>query len=170
VPRLHEHLALRETHHRECLRVAEALGDREPLPRHRRRALELTRRLELEDLRQQQVAALGAVGRLLLEEALRPAEPAAPWPELAAENEAHPNPERIAHGGGHVPLVQPGVVGALEHGHVLVVAAEQVRGAREQLEVARRERGRAIRRRETFVRLPPGPLAIGLAPSLAVAG
>ena len=72
--------------------------------------------------------------------------------------------------GSVVVGVEVGAVGALQCGHVFVVAAEHVGRAGQELEIVRAERRGAIGVRERLVGVDPRVLRIGLAASLDRSG
>ena len=122
---------------REEVPVAEALGDlggpAERLGGRGDVALEVL----AERLGDEEVAMLDAVALLVLEQPLRPAEPADRRAELTADREVHADPEPAPHGAELVARVEMELVRPLEAANPLVVAAEHRRRAAEQLDVAR---------------------------------
>ena len=66
--------------------------------------------------------------------------------------------------------VEVGAVGALQGGHVVLVAAEHVGRAGEELEIVRAERRGSIGVRERLVGVDPRALRVGLAASLDRSG
>ena len=144
---------------REC----EQVGVPEPLGDHDRRGgggvrtAAVAGDLPLDDLRQEEVAALDAVGPVPLHQPPGAGEPAAGARGLAPQGEAQPDPEGAARS---VVGALVGADGALERRHELVVAAEHVGGRRELLEPVGVQLAR--QRREHGVRLPPRPRRAGI--------
>ncbi len=100
-------------------------------------------------------AALDAVFAVALEQPLCSAEPAAPGPHLAAEDEVHPDPEGAQNGVRHVVGGEIRVMRALVESEILVVSTEHERGRRQPLEILRVERFGFVRARESLVGVLP---------------
>ena len=111
----------------------------------------------LDDQRQQEIAALDAVGPVPLHQPPGAGEPAAGARGLAPQGEAQPDPEGAAR---RAVGALVGADGALERRHELVVAAEHVGRRRELLEPAGVQLAR--QRREHGMRLPPRPRRAGI--------
>ena len=88
---LDQHVALGVDREREEVAIAETLAELDSLSGDRRRRSEVPGRLLLEDARQEQIAALGALA-LGCDESLRAAEPACRGTDLAAGGEVQDDP------------------------------------------------------------------------------
>ena len=150
-------MALLMQREREQVGVLEPLGDRDRLRGGGLRAALVAGDPPLDDLRQQEIAALDAVGPVPLHQPPGAGEPAAGARGLAPQGEAQPDPERAAR---RAVGALVGADGALERRHELVVAAEHVRRRREQLEPPGVQLAR--QRREHGMRLPPRPRRAGI--------
>src|SRR5512145_2896494 len=99
--------------------VAAALADCGSLPGSGKRNLQIAR-FELRlDRGQQQIAALGALTALLLEQASGAGKPAGRAAGLVAHEQAKAEPERAANGARHLADVQVSLKGAPERGEVI---------------------------------------------------
>ena len=118
-----------------------------------------------EGLQQPEVAALRAVA--ILEQPLRPGEPAAGPARLAARRPDQPEPERAPHGALHLARREVRVMRALEHVEVLELLAEHEGGGRQPLQVLAAE---LSRHRQRGVGVLPRPSCEGLPAALHVIG
>ena len=116
--------------------LSEALADPGHLDGGRIRGVQVTRLLPHHH-GHEQVARLGAVAPLLVDQALRAAQPAGRAALLSADQQRRTQPDRAAGGTQRVAVAAEGLVRALEQGQVLVVATEHRGRRRQQLEVAR---------------------------------
>lgn len=114
--------------------------------------------------REQQIAPDYAV--LVLDEPLRPREPAAPSRGLSHRKQSEAQPERRARGPHRLVRLAMCVVEALQACELLLVAPREPRRPREPLQILGIERGRAIRERQRLVSLRPRPLRVERAASL----
>ncbi len=105
--------------------------------------------------RNQQVSLLGAVLAAVVEEPLRPAEPAPAACGLATEQECQREPEGTSGRPDGITLLQAGVVCALPGVLAVRVPADQVGDRREAFEVLDVERRLPVRRRELRVGVAP---------------
>src|SRR5205085_8862451 len=110
-----------------CIRSRDVAGGEEPLA-----------------LGNEKEAALDAVRISPVEQPLRAAEPTLGLPELLPQREAEADPEGCARRELDVAGLEVQVVHALVGGNPSLVAAEHVRGRREQAEVGRAERIRLV--------------------------
>ncbi|MEJ7729103.1 MAG: hypothetical protein WKG00_07805 [Polyangiaceae bacterium] len=114
----------------------------------------------------EEVAALDAIARLGFDEALRPPEPARRAAGLSAKQQEEPHPERAL--GRAKPLVrlQVNPVRALQRSQRAGLFVDEVRGRRQQLQVARRECPRPVGSTQQIVGVSPGTPPIGVAGTL----
>ena len=111
---------------------------------------------------QQQVAALGARGALRLHEPLGARKPAAGSAAFAAKQQAQAEPERAAHALQAPALIEMRVVSALEQREIVVVAAGEVGGRGEPLEIVGAKLAGAVRGAERVEREQPRALGVML--------
>jgi hypothetical protein len=164
-PLLDQEVSLHVNCEAEEVGVAEALRQLGRPGPHRRPRLELAGVLVLEHQGQQQVALLDAVPRLALDQPLGACEPAAGSACLPCEEELNPDPEGTARRAQGLTRFHVALVGPLEHGDRLLVAAQHVGRGRQQLEVLRPERLRAVSVRQRFVGAHPRLCRIELTPA-----
>lgn len=112
--------------------------------------------------RDQEVAALGAVPVLALEQTFSATEPAGRRPHIPAEHQVVTDPVRAAHGPRDIPGVEVGMMRTLESAHVLVVAPQHVGRRREQLELLRAHGRCLVGSRQGLEGIRPGSLCEGL--------
>ena len=96
--------------------------------------------LTLEHERQEQVAALRALARILIEQPLGTPQPPARRPQLTLRGKMQSDPQSRPDASQGLTCGQVPVVGPLERADPLVVPAEHVRGQREPLEILWRQR------------------------------
>jgi hypothetical protein len=113
----------------------------------------------------QQIAALDAVLLGGFEQAPPPREPSTRSAALAPEEQVVADPERAAGSGRHLLGFEVRMVGALQSADVVVVSAEHVRGARQELEIRRVERRGPIRVGQRLERFAPRTPGVGRATS-----
>ena len=109
----------------------------------------------------QQIAALDAVLLDSFEQTPPAREPSTRSPALAPEQQVVADPERAAGSGRHLLRFEVRMVGTLQSADVVVVTAEHVRGARQELEIPRVERRGPIRAGQRLERFAPRTLGVG---------
>jgi hypothetical protein len=132
--------AMRERPEREEIGIPETLSDRGGLGGRGSGGLQLAVRLLLQGPRDEEVAALYAVGPLAIQQPLRAGEPAAGPPELTARGEAEADPEGTADRRQSVLGLEVQSIGALHGLPVVLLAPEHVGRDCEQLQVPGIER------------------------------
>jgi hypothetical protein len=85
--------------------------------------------------REQQVAALGAVGRLVLQEPVGAREPAAGLRQLSPAAQVEGQPERAPRGPPTIATLGVKLLCALQRLQAVLDAAEEIGGGRQQLQV-----------------------------------
>jgi hypothetical protein len=139
------------------VRILAALADRGGVGRGRVCSLVVAGgKLLLHD-RQQQVALLGALVLLLLQQPLRAPEPARRAADVAAKEETEAEPECAADRVQAFIGIQPRVMGALERPQILIVATDQVGRHGQKLEIVAAQRRRLVGAREGLIGIGPGP-------------
>ena len=119
------------------------------------RGLEIALAHLLEGEGNHQVAVLDRVGRLVLDQALPAAKPAARGAHLAATGAVEADPDRAASGEHRIALGQVRLVLALHRGEVLVLVAEHVGRSCQQPQVVGSQPGFAIGCRKALVGVRP---------------
>ena len=138
--------------------VAAALADRGGVGCSGVRGFEVTRFEALLDHRQQQIAPLGALARVALQQPLGTGKPAGRAAHLAAHEQAKAEPERAADGASALAGVQMSVVGTFKCPEVFIVPTDQVCRHRQQFEILGLQRSFLIGARERLERIGPGTL------------
>ena len=156
-----ESVALFHERHRHEVRVPEPLADLRSLGGRCMGSAELALHGLLDEGRDQEIAPLDALAILPLDQALPASEPSPGGRGLPEEEEVVSDPPRASGRVGRVARFTECVVGLLERAAVLVVEAEHVCRARQQLEVFWFERLVPVRARERFERLRPRPVRVG---------
>jgi hypothetical protein len=130
--------------------------------RHLLRGRVVARHDVLDRDREQQVAALGAVRRLVLQEPVGAGEPAAGLRQLSPAAQMERQPERAAGGPPGIAGLGMQLLGPLQRPQAVRHAAEEVGRGPQQLQILRRQRGRLVGQRERGIRIgprePPGGL------------
>ncbi len=152
---------------RQQVRLTEALGDRCGLLRGRVRLAGVRAQQDGGD---EQVAPLHAVAPLAVEQPVAAAEPAGGAAHLAPRQEVDADPERAAHGGRDLAVLQVEVVGASERRPERLVAAEHVVGGGQPLEILGAQRHDAVGALEGRRGVRPRVPGVGLAPAVEVVG
>ena len=122
------------------VRIAAALADRGGLRRGRVRSLEVARGKVLLHDRQQQIAALGALVLLVLEQPLGAGDPAGRATHLAAKEKTEAQPECGTDGAQAFAGVQVRMMGTFERPQIVLVPTDQIRRHRQQLEILASQR------------------------------
>jgi hypothetical protein len=136
-------------------------GPRRQLPRGR----VVARHDVLDRDREQQVAALGAVRRLVLQEPVGPGQPTAGLRQLPRAAQVECQPERAPGRPPGLAGLGMQLLGALQRPQAIVHAAEKVGRGRQQLQILRRQRGGLVGQREHGIRIGPREPRGGLAAS-----
>jgi hypothetical protein len=144
------------------LGVAEAVADRGGRGQLRAAAHRVAVERPAERGRVAQVALLDAVQAAVLEQPLRPVDPAAGAGGPASVHQDEGDPERAPGGGGDVAEPDVHAGGARPEVDALLLPAGQVRGDREPLEVRGPEPRLAVRGRQLRPRVGPRPSFVGL--------
>jgi len=131
VPGLHQHVALRVQGERQQVAVVAALGDGDRLGRDCRGPGEVARRLALEHVGQQEVAALHAVRAGFVDQPLAARQPAGSASNFATDHQRHAGPEGAPGGAQPVTRLQARQVRALHRSRVLLLPAQHVARRRE---------------------------------------
>ena len=148
------------------IRVAAALADRGGVGCSGVCGLEVTQFEALLDHRQQQIAPLGALARVALQQPLSTGKPAGRAAHLAAHEQAKAEPERAADGASALAGVHMSVVGTFKCPEVFIVPTDQVCRHRKQFEILGFQWSFLIGERERLERIGPGALPIRPAGSI----
>ncbi len=112
--------------------------------------------------RDQQVASLGAVTLLALEQALPATEPSGRRTHLPAQHQVVSDPVRAVHGPRGVASVEVGVMRTLKSADVFVIAPQHVGRRSEQLELLRPQGRCLVGSRQGLEGIRPGSLCESL--------
>ena len=145
------------------VRVPATLADLGGLRRGRVRSLEVARGKVLLHDRQQQIAALGALVLLVLEQPLGAGDPAGRGAHLAAKEKTQAQPECGTDGAQAFAGFQVRVMGTFQRPQIIIVPTDQIGRHRQQLEILAFQSGRLIGCRERPVGVGPGAPPVMLA-------
>ena len=119
--------------------------------------------------RQQQIAPLGALILLVLQQPLGARDPTGRWPHLSAKEKAQAQPECGTNGAQAFTRIEVGVMGTFKRLQIILVPTDQIRRHRQQLEILAFQSGRLIGCRERPVGIGPGAPPVMLTAPLELA-
>ena len=117
------------------VRVPATLADLGGLSRGRVRSLAVASGKLLLHYPQQQIAPLGALVLLVLQQPLCTGEPARRRPDLPSKEKTEAQPECGTDGTSMIADVEMGMMGAFKRSQIVVVPTDQIRRHRQQLEI-----------------------------------